>query len=184
MNIASQQAGIRGETWCSAILLKNEIASQQAGICGENWCCAILVKNEHCVSTGTDLYGNVVHRHLVESWHFLRDSVDVWRWSSRAKHVGMWRSGVTARMCDISTGWRRVVSFTSLPPYQLGEGVSGFLWIGSWVGLGAGVNVPEAWKISYPCRESKSRSLARPALTLQYIDFAVIPGRCPALENQ
>jgi len=42
------------------------IASQQARICVETWCSAILLKNEHCVSTGTDLYGNVVHRHLVE----------------------------------------------------------------------------------------------------------------------
>jgi len=44
----------------------------------ETWCTAILLKNEHCVSTGTDLFGNVVQRHLAEElWHFCRDLVAV-----------------------------------------------------------------------------------------------------------
>jgi len=41
-------------------------ASQQAQTCMETWCSAILLKNEHYVSAGTDMYGNVVQRHLVE----------------------------------------------------------------------------------------------------------------------
>jgi len=42
------------------------IMSQQAQTYMETWCSAILLNNEYCVSTGTDLCGNVVQRHLVE----------------------------------------------------------------------------------------------------------------------
>lgn len=76
------------------------IASQQAQTYMETWCTAILLKNRSTIVVILSLCeGDVAARGI----------------------VGMWESGGATRMCDLSAGWRRVVSFTP----RLGEGVSG-----------------------------------------------------------
>jgi hypothetical protein len=43
----------------------------------DTWCSAILLKNEHCVSKGTDLYGNVMRAILLKNDHCVSTGTDL-----------------------------------------------------------------------------------------------------------
>jgi hypothetical protein len=75
------------------------------------------IAREHCVSTGTDLYGNVVQRHLVEEWTLrLNRHGPVWK---RGALPSCWRMIIASQQAR--TVWKlgappscwRIVAFSS-----------------------------------------------------------------------
>jgi hypothetical protein len=71
------------------------------------------------------------------------------------RHGDVWGSGgIAARILNLCTRWRRVISFTPLLLYSPGK-APGSHGIRGWVGPRAGLDAVAKRKNPYPCQESK-----------------------------